>query len=503
MGTGRVIVRATAELFDALSSHLTEDTSTEQMAYAACRTNRVGEDTILLLVGILLPEDDDHARRSAAVVEPKAEFKRNVYALCQEAGCLVVDIHTHPHAGTPRFSGTDQEYGVPDAHYVAEYFPGPVGLTMLVFGNDMGGFDGQVWDTSRDMYRPVDEVQILGRGGRIMRREDRGTPSYVDPSLDRQLRVPGYRHDRIARQHVVIAGAGGNGARLVDEIAGLGLGSDGSITVVDDDDIEDSNRPRIPYATQEHIGRSKAELAAQHLRDRMPGADVRYHHCSIDDPRCVEALANATVVFGCGDNDGVRATLNECALRFLSVYIDLGCDIQAVEGEDGKELVAGGQVRVVLPGTNACLVCCGGYDPVAAAMDRMTEEQRETHAAVGYVRGMDDEPAASVSCLNAMAANYGILAFLALSHPDQCATWDYLRFDMLTGETFTAVSEQSPNCPACGPDGLLAQGVSGLAYAASHEQEFDELEANTREETVGASEGTVIGAEHRVDAVEA
>jgi len=445
-----------------------------------------------MIVGVFIPEEKDHARRSAAVVEPAAEFKKQVYTTCQDADCEPVDLHTHPHGGTPTLSGTDQDYGVPDAQYVAEHFPGPVGLTMLVFGNDMGGFDGQVWDTQKRVFRPVDEVQVLGRDGRILRREDQETPAYTDPSLDRQLRVPGYRHERIARQHVVVVGAGGNGARMIDEIAGQGMGTDGSITIIDDDTIEATNCPRIPYATRADIGRSKAELAAEHLLGRMPGSAVTALCCSVDDPQCHHALAHATVIFGCGDNDGVRATLNEYAARFLIVYVDLGCDIQAVEGEDGKELVAGGQVRVVLPGSNACLVCCGGYDPVAAAMDRMDDEKRAAHAAVGYVRGMDDEPAASVATLNALTASYAMLAFLALSHPEQFATWDYLRFDLLTGQTITAVSEQLPNCPLCGQHGQLGKGnhmtCVGAEGKGSDRNEGEEKEGDAASPTDGPSE---------------
>ncbi len=57
----------------------------------------------------------------------------------------------------------------------------------------------------------------------------------------------------------MIAGLGGNGAQLLDEAAGIGLGADASYTLIDDDQIDATNLSRIPYVYEADIGRPKAQ----------------------------------------------------------------------------------------------------------------------------------------------------------------------------------------------------------------------------------------------------
>jgi hypothetical protein len=89
------------------------------------------------------------------------------------------------------------------------------------------------------------------------------------------------------------------------------------------------------------------------------------------DEVCVQRIKSATVLFCAPDNDGVRKVCNELSVRYQIPLIELGCDIRDANGK----LLAGGQVRVVLPGQNACLVCCGGFDPSQAALDLLDPQQ--------------------------------------------------------------------------------------------------------------------------------
>jgi hypothetical protein len=84
---------------------------------------------------------------------------------------------------------------------------------------------------------------------------------------------------------------------------------------------------------------------------------------------------------------------------------------------------------------------------------------------------MDDEPAASISVMNSLNANYAVTAFLALSHPDQFTAWDYLRFNLLDGGTHPAVSEWRPECPLCGVHGLIGSGMPDEHRASDGDQD--------------------------------
>lgn len=121
-------------------------------------------------------------------------------------------------------------------------------------------------------------------------------------------------------------------------------------------------------------------------------------------------------------------------------------------------MIAGGQVRVVLPGRNACLVCCRGFDPATAAAELMDDQRKATHAAHGYVIGSRQEATPSVANLNATIAQLGVAAFLALVHGERFGQWDYAHFNQLTAETLVAATQANEACPLCGPQGVLAAG---------------------------------------------
>lgn len=158
----------------------------------------------------------------------------------------------------------------------------------------------------------------------------------------------------------------------------------------------------------------------------------------------------------CPDNDGARKICNDLCVRYMIPMIDLGCDIQF--DNEKNELIACGQVRTVIPGDNACLVCCRGYDPSEAAIDLMDDEQAALHARAGYGLNGQDVPTPSVANLNAIIAQLGLNAFLALVHGEKFGKWDYVHFNQLTAQTTVAKTNKSDKCPLCGKEGLLGMG---------------------------------------------
>jgi molybdopterin/thiamine biosynthesis adenylyltransferase/rhodanese-related sulfurtransferase len=77
--------------------------------------------------------------------------------------------------------------------------------------------------------------------------------------------------ERLARTEVLVVGAGGLGAPVVQYLAGSGLRR---LTIVDPDVVDGSNLARQTLFTAEHIGRSKAEVAAERARAVDPELDV-------------------------------------------------------------------------------------------------------------------------------------------------------------------------------------------------------------------------------------
>lgn len=446
-----VALRFGGRLFDRLREHLSHDRSNEQFAFALCRHINTEEGTTLLVHELFLPTAGDLSEQSGGGVCPSKRFMRMVYGRAWASGSTILDIHTHPHPGVPSFSGIDTHHAQKNAKYITETFPDPVTHAMVVFGDDVEGHDAVVYDRGLRKSRPIDRIEVLGRPTKIRPTGKHRGRRHADPRYDRQRLIPGWDQDRLARLRVAIVGAGGTGSQVFQTLVSLGVGTLGWIALIDHDDIEASNLPRVQYAAPRHIGCSKVGVARAYAKVRNPKITVHAiaeRIRSVDD---VPMLRAASVIIGAGDNDGVRRLLNETSARNLIPYIDLGCDIQV-----GDEVHAGGQARVVIPGENACLTCCGGFDPSEAALDLLDDADVEARARHGYVRGADAAATPSVVNLNATTAQMGVTALLALLQGEVFGDWDYARYDQLRGEMITASSSRSETCPVCGPDGVLA-----------------------------------------------
>jgi adenylyltransferase/sulfurtransferase len=128
----------------------------------------------------------------------------------------------------------------------------------------------------------------------------------VEPvaALDGDERVRTARHSslagfgevaqrRLAAAHVAIVGAGGLGSPTVLALAAAGVGT---LTVIDDDDVEASNLQRQVMHRVGDVGRPKTESAVRVAADLSPTTVVRPVRARITDANAVELLRRAHVV---------------------------------------------------------------------------------------------------------------------------------------------------------------------------------------------------------------
>lgn len=78
--------------------------------------------------------------------------------------------------------------------------------------------------------------------------------------------------ERLQKSHVIVFGLGGVGSFAVEALARAGVGE---LTLVDHDTISLTNRNRQLYALHSTMGRWKAEVACERVRDINP--DCRVH----------------------------------------------------------------------------------------------------------------------------------------------------------------------------------------------------------------------------------
>lgn len=95
--------------------------------------------------------------------------------------------------------------------------------------------------------------------------------------------------EKLSKKHVLVVGLGGVGAYSAEMIARAGIGH---MTIVDGDTISNSNINRQLPALHSQIGKPKAEVMAQRLRDINPDIDLTVIDEFIKDERMRQLLDN-------------------------------------------------------------------------------------------------------------------------------------------------------------------------------------------------------------------
>lgn len=165
---------------------------------------------------------------------------------------------------------------------------------------------------------------------------------------ERQSFLGPHSEEFIAQCTVGVAGLGGGGSPIVQQLAHIGFQR---YVLYDDDAVEDTNLNRLIGATSVD---ALAETPKLHIAKAMiyglqASAAVRGFACKWQENP--EPLRECQIVFGCVDTYLGRHELEVACRRYLMHYIDIGMD---VHGDDPP--VIGGQIILSSPG-GPCMRC--------------------------------------------------------------------------------------------------------------------------------------------------
>ena len=153
--------------------------------------------------------------------------------------------------------------------------------------------------------------------------------------------------ERLSSASVLIAGAGNIGSHLAPQLARAGVGR---IRLVDRDRFEAKNLATQAFRPED-VGRFKAEVLAERLREAFPRQGIEGQACEL------EALspekAGVDVLLGALDSRRARQVL----------VSEMGWPrgVPVVDGGVGEGLL--GRVQVFMPGSgSACLECTWGRE---------------------------------------------------------------------------------------------------------------------------------------------
>jgi molybdopterin/thiamine biosynthesis adenylyltransferase len=222
---------------------------------------------------------------------------------------------------------------------------------------------------------------------------------------DRNIRLFGEeRQKKLRAAAVTVVGVSGLGSPLVQHLALLGVGK---MTLVDDQELDETNRNRFVGARHDDPvpGSIKVALAGRLVREINPEVRVTEMNTHLASAAAFDAVKGADWVFGCFDEDGPRAILNELCAAYERPYIDLASDVP----EPG---VYGGRVCVSWDG-NGCLHCLGEIDEKDVRRYLSTEDERAREAAVyGVPVDALGEAGPSVSPINGVIAALAATEFM-------------------------------------------------------------------------------------------
>jgi molybdopterin/thiamine biosynthesis adenylyltransferase len=212
--------------------------------------------------------------------------------------------------------------------------------------------------------------------------------------------------DRIAASRALIAGLGGLGCHVGQQLAYLGVTDFG---LIDDDITTGSSLNRLIGAFPSDVVNKTAKVAtAQRLITAIqPDADVRALPFRLQDERTASAFAHADVCFSCLDDDLARVALIERCGEHGLVFFDLATDT-----EDTDALRYGG--RVLFSGAGErCPYCMDLLDPAELSQRSLPSDARRAAREIYGIR--HDNLAATgpaVVSLNGVVASLAVTEFM-------------------------------------------------------------------------------------------
>lgn len=239
---------------------------------------------------------------------------------------------------------------------------------------------------------------------------------YARHIMLREIGGPGQKALKDAK--VLVIGAGGLGSPALMYLGAAGVGT---LAVIDDDLVDNSNLQRQVIHRDQDIGRPKVQSAYEALCAQNPNIDVRSYTRRLTAEIAEELFADYDLVLDGSDNFDTRYLVNEAAVKTRTPLVS------------GALSQWEGQLSLFDPANGGPCYAC-------VFPERPAEGLAPTCAEAGVFSPL----AGIVGCM--MAAE----AIKHLAGAGQTLHGELLIYDALYGETRKLKIKKRPDCPVCG-----------------------------------------------------
>lgn len=248
-----------------------------------------------------------------------------------------------------------------------------------------------------------------------------GTERYA-----RQLLLENWDQEKLSQSTVIVAGMGALGTIVAVDLVLTGIGK---VVIIDFDTIELSNLSRQYLYSDEDVGKAKAVVAGQRLREMNPDVQVLALNCAIQDVRH-SIYEEADLIIDGLDTFEARRWLNSLCVHKNKVLIH------------GGMYGWWGNVQRVVPFVTACLEC----QPLVPA-----ERLQKACTPPGERRKVEEPPPKFPALLSVATIIAGIQFQEALKYLLNIGTPldNYLFYDGLHQQFTILKLARNPNCFLC------------------------------------------------------
>jgi sulfur-carrier protein adenylyltransferase/sulfurtransferase len=269
-------------------------------------------------------------------------------------------------------------------------------------------------------------------GGGIVAWQEQGLPVVEAEGLTPEQRMRYSRHTlipevgvdgqvKLLNSKVLLIGAGGLGSPAGLYLAAAGVGTLG---IVDDDAVDESNLQRQVIHNTERVGTPKTESARVTIEALNPDVNVIEYRTRLDASNILDIIKDYDVLVDGADNFPTRYLLNDASVRLRKPVVSASI------------LTFDGQISTFVPYEGPCYRCLYPTPPPAELAPSC-----EANGVLGVMAGI----------MGLLQANEVIKLVIGIGEP---LVGRLLLFEALSTSFTELKVRRDPDCPICGPNAV-------------------------------------------------